>query len=278
MQCPLPSRCFTEQRPRPLVGQPPSAVGASIELDRNDVGQTRGHKERPLAAAGQVAGEEPGRRRVPHDDLPVAALAADRRTFTAYIEIFDVQGEDLAGPRGRGVEHAPQGFLAQPDIGAGPQRIERGEGDRPCLIPRGATPFQARGRVVLDPALALAVADQNSRRGEPCIPGRRGPLSPASDEPVLEIDSRECRHRHLGPERLDQGTIGRPIGSARRRRQITVGKEGLDGGPEGRFRGVETSGGGHRGSQREIILRLRSALRALTPLRYLQSRCIHKRY
>ena len=48
-------------------------------------------------------------------------------------------------------------------------------------------------------------------------------------------------------ERLDQGTIGRPIGSARRRRQITVGKEGLDGGPEGRFRGVETSGGGHRG-------------------------------
>ena len=32
MQCPLPSRCFTEQRPRPLVGQPPSAVGDSIEL------------------------------------------------------------------------------------------------------------------------------------------------------------------------------------------------------------------------------------------------------
>ena len=211
MQCPLPSRCFTEQRPRPLVGQPPPAVGASIEF-------------------------------------------------------------------GRCVEHAPQGFLAQPDMRAGPQRIERGEGDRPCLIPRGATPFQARGRVVLDPALALAVADQNSGRGESCIPGRRGPLSPASDEPVLEIDSRECRNRHLGTERLDQGTIGRPIGSARRRRQITVGKEGLDGGPEGRFRGVETSGGGHRGSQREIILRLRSALRALTPLRYLQSGCIHKRY
>ena len=147
--------------------------------------------------------------------------------------------EDLAGPRGRGVEHAPQGFehapqgfLAQPDMRAGPQRIERGEGDRPCLIPRGATPFQARGRVVLGPALALAVADQNSGRGESCIPGRRGPLSPASDEPVLEMDSRECRNRHLGTERLDQGTIGRPIGSARRRRQITVGKEGLDGGPE----------------------------------------------
>ena len=46
----------------------------------------------------------------------------------------------------------------------------------------------------------------------------------------MQIDSRECRNRHLGPERLDQGTIGRPIGSARRRRQITVGKEGLDGG------------------------------------------------
>ena len=214
MQCPLPSRCFTEQRPRPLVGQPPPAVGASIELGRNDVGQTRGHKERPSAAAGQVAGQEPGRRRVPHDDLPVAALAADRRTFTAYIEIFDVQGEDLAGPRGRGVEHAPQGFLAQPDMRAGPQRIERGEGDRPCLIPRGAAPFQARGRVVLDPALALAVADKNPGRGESCVPGRRGPLSPASDEPVLEIDSRECRHRHLGPERLDQGTLGRPIGAS----------------------------------------------------------------
>ena len=85
MRCPLPSRCFTEQRPRPLVGQPPPAVGASIELGRNDVGQTRGHKERPLAAAGQVAGEEPGRRRGPHDDLSVAALAADRRTFTAYM-------------------------------------------------------------------------------------------------------------------------------------------------------------------------------------------------
>ncbi len=56
MQCPLPSRCFTEQRPRPLVGQPPSTLGASIELGRNDVGQTRGHKERPLAAADQVAG------------------------------------------------------------------------------------------------------------------------------------------------------------------------------------------------------------------------------
>ena len=102
VKCPLPSRCFTEQRPRPLVGQPPPAVGASIELGRNDVGQTRGHKERTSAAAGQVTGEEPCRRRVPHDDLPVAALAADRRTFTAYIEIFDVQGEDLAGPRGRG--------------------------------------------------------------------------------------------------------------------------------------------------------------------------------
>ena len=60
---------------------------------------------------------------------------------------------------------------------------------------------------------------------------------------MLEIDSRECRNRHLGTERLDQGTLGRPIGSACRRRQITVGKEGLDGGPEGRFRGVETSWG-----------------------------------
>ena len=52
---PLPSRCFTEQRSRPLVGQPPLAVGASIQLGRNDVGQTRGHKDR-AAAAGQVAG------------------------------------------------------------------------------------------------------------------------------------------------------------------------------------------------------------------------------
>ena len=78
VQCPLPSRCFTEQRPRPLVGQPPPAVGASIQLGRNDIGPTRGYKERTSAAAGQVTGEEPCRRRVPHDDLSLAALAATR--------------------------------------------------------------------------------------------------------------------------------------------------------------------------------------------------------
>ena len=30
---PLPSRCFTEQRPRPLVGQPPLARGQHDALD-----------------------------------------------------------------------------------------------------------------------------------------------------------------------------------------------------------------------------------------------------
>ena len=63
VQCPLPFRSFTEQRPRPLVGEPPPAVRASIQLGRNDVGPTRGHKERTAASTGQVTEEEPSRRR-----------------------------------------------------------------------------------------------------------------------------------------------------------------------------------------------------------------------
>ena len=106
--------------------------------------------------------------------------------------------------RGRGVEHAPQGFLAQPDIDARPQRIERLEGDRPGLIPRRATPLQARGRVALEPTLALAVADKNPGRGESCVPGRRCRLSPATAEPASKLDGRESRDRHLGTERLEQ--------------------------------------------------------------------------
>ncbi len=76
VQCPLPSRCSTEQRPRPLVGEPPPAIRASIQLGRNEVGPTRGHKERTAAATGQVTGEEPCRRRAPHDDLRRSLKAA----------------------------------------------------------------------------------------------------------------------------------------------------------------------------------------------------------
>ena len=47
-------------------------------------------------------------------------------------------------------------------------------------------------------------------------------------EPASELDGREGRDQHLGAERLEQGAIDRPIGPARRRHQITVGKEGLD--------------------------------------------------
>ena len=52
VKCPLPSRCFTEQRLRPLVGEPPPAVEASIQLGRNDVGQTSGRKDRTAGSPG----------------------------------------------------------------------------------------------------------------------------------------------------------------------------------------------------------------------------------
>ena len=74
VKCPLPSRCFTEQRPRPLVGQPPPAVGASIELGRNDVGQTRRLSKKE---AESVGGECRGRFRAV--ELPSRDFVASSR-------------------------------------------------------------------------------------------------------------------------------------------------------------------------------------------------------
>ncbi len=45
---------------------------------------------------------------VPVDELGVAALGADGRPALLEVGVFDVEGEDLAGPGGGLVQHPPQ--------------------------------------------------------------------------------------------------------------------------------------------------------------------------
>lgn len=126
-----------------IVGQPGQAgVGAPVALTQvlAGPGSAVGEEDWPAGAVADEAGQQPGGARVPVDVLedvfvvgdPAAAgagfgaLGLHRRGAAREVEVFDVELEQFLGAGAGLVQHPPQRLLAQVDLAAGDEPVDRG--------------------------------------------------------------------------------------------------------------------------------------------------------
>ena len=116
----------------------------------------------------------------------LAALAAHAGDAAREVQVAAVEPHGLGGARAGGVHQLEDGAVASTGRGADVGRLEQGldlaELEAAGQEPRRAALAQARGRVLLDQALALQEAEQRAHARELALHARGGQLA------VLEGD------------------------------------------------------------------------------------------
>jgi hypothetical protein len=144
----VPAGVSAEQDAGAVVAEAGAAGGGAQVRSGGAAGRARlalGQEHRSGLPAAQQAGQQAGGAGAPVDPFGVAAFGADRGAAGVQVEVFDVEGQDFAGPGGRLVEQPPEGFLPQWHVAAGQRAFDRRAGHRPGGVGRFAAPFAAGG-------------------------------------------------------------------------------------------------------------------------------------
>jgi hypothetical protein len=157
--------------------------------------------------------------------VELAVRAADRGTAVGQVEVLDVQRERFGGAAGGLIEQPPERLVAQRDVAAAEEPLERGVGQRARAV-GGLAPAVELDALLAQQPVAGGVAEERPRP-EP------------ADPPVLPAHTRRARH---GARRCRRRADG---GGDRGCRPATLGHGGLG---EERVDGrPEVSGGACRG-------------------------------